>query len=95
MRGELMADNTVYIGSKPAMSYVLAVVTQFDEQDQDVVHLKARGQAISTAVDVAEFVRTRFLEEAEVDDIDIGTDRIESNEGEEMDLSSIRIDLAR
>lgn len=90
-----MDDNTVYVGSKPAMSYVLAVVTQFDEQEQDTVHLKARGQAISTAVDVAEFVRNRFLEDVRVDDIDIGTDRIENDDGEEMNLSSIRIDLAR
>lgn len=87
-------DNTVYIGSKPAMSYVQAVVTQFDEGNE-TVHLKARGRAISTAVDVAEFVRTRFVEDAAVADIDIGTDRVEGDDGGEMDLSSIRIDISR
>ncbi len=90
-----MADdeNTVYIGSKPAMSYVLAVVTQFND-GQDVVHVKARGKAVSTAVDVAEMVRNRFIEDATVDDVDIGTDTIETDDGEEMNLSSIRIDIA-
>lgn len=85
-------DNTVYIGSKPAMSYVLAVVTQFNE-GQETVHIKARGKAISRAVDVAEMVKRKFVEEAEVDDITIGTDQIDTDEGEELDVSSIQIDL--
>lgn len=85
-------DNTVYVGSKPAMSYVLAVVTQFSE-GHETVHVKARGKAISRAVDVAEIVRDRFVEEAEVDDIAIGTDEIETDEGDELNVSSIQIDL--
>lgn len=87
-------DNTVYVGSKPAMSYVLAVVTQFND-GQDTVHVKARGKAISTAVDVAEIVRNRFVEDAAINNVDIGTDTIETDEGEEMNLSSIQIDLAQ
>ena len=87
-------DNTVYIGSKPAMSYVLAVVTQFND-GQDQVHIKARGKAISTAVDVAEIVRNRFVETASVDEIDIGTDTIETDEGDDMNLSSIQIDVSQ
>ncbi|MFB6207887.1 MAG: DNA-binding protein Alba [Candidatus Nanohaloarchaea archaeon] len=86
-------DNTVYVGSKPAMSYVLAVVTQFGEGN-DTVHVKARGKAISRAVDVAEIVRNRFVDDAEVDDIIIGTDEIETDEGDELNVSSIQIDLA-
>lgn len=87
-------DNTVYIGSKPAMSYVLAVVTQFSD-GQDTVHIKARGKAIATAVDVAEFVRNRFETDAAVADIQIGTDEVESDDGDPLKLSSIRIDLAK
>lgn len=87
-------DNTVYVGSKPAMSYVLAVVTQFSE-GQDLVHVKARGKAISRAVDVAEIVRDRFVEEATVEDIKIGTDQIETDEGDEINVSSIQIDLEK
>lgn len=86
-------DNTVYVGSKPVMSYVLAVITQFDD-GQDVVHVKARGKAVSTAVDVAEMVRNRFREDATVADIDIGTDTIETDDGDEMRLSSIQVDIA-
>lgn len=86
-------ENTVYVGSKPPMSYVHAVVTQFNE-GQQTVHLKARGKAISTAVDVAELVRNQFIEDAAINDISIGTDRIETDDGE-MNLSSIQIDIAQ
>ena len=74
------------------MSYVLAVVTQFSE-GHETVHVKARGKAISRAVDVAEIVRDRFIEESEVEDIAIGTDEIETDEGDELNVSSIQIDL--
>jgi DNA-binding protein len=87
-------DNTVYIGSKTAMSYVHAVVTQFDE-GQETVHIKARGKAISRAVDVTEFIRNRFVEDAEVENVDIGTDRIDTDEGDELNVSSIQIDLTK
>lgn len=88
-------DNTVYVGSKPAMSYVLAVVTQFNEEEQDTVHVKARGKAVATAVDVAEITRNRFIEDADVENIEIDTDTITTDDGEEMNLSSIQIDLSR
>ncbi len=87
-------DNIVYVGSKPAMSYVLAVVTQFSD-GQDTVHLKARGKAISRTVDVAEIVRNRFVEDSDIDSIEVGTDEIETDEGDEMNVSSIQIDMTK
>jgi len=39
-------DNTIYIGNKPVMNYVLAVVSQFNEGADEVV-IKARGRARS------------------------------------------------
>ncbi|MGZ7096546.1 MAG: DNA-binding protein Alba, partial [Methanobacterium sp.] len=53
-------ENVVYIGTKPVMNYVLAVVTQMNNGSSEVM-LKARGRAISRAVDVAEIVRNKFL----------------------------------
>jgi len=87
-------DNTVYVGSKPAMSYAMAVVTQLND-GHDRVHVKARGKAISRAVDVAEIVRKRFIEEVEVDDIAIDTDEIDTDEGDTINVSSIHLQLAR
>ena len=56
-------ENVVYVGQKPPMSYVLAVVTQFNSGSDEVV-LKARGRSISTAVDAAEITRNRFVTDA-------------------------------
>ncbi|MDI6639498.1 MAG: DNA-binding protein Alba [Methanocellales archaeon] len=66
-------DNTVLVGSKPVMNYVLAVITQFNSGAKKVV-LKARGRAISRAVDVAEIVRNKFLSKLKVKDIKISTE---------------------
>ena len=60
------------------MSYVLAVITQFKSGGSDEVVIKARGRAISTAVDAAEIVRNRFMKDAKLKDIKIGTESITS-----------------
>ena len=52
-------DNTVFVGNKPVMNYVLAVVTQFSN-GADEVAIKARGKAISRAVDVAQVIMHRL-----------------------------------
>jgi DNA-binding protein len=85
-------ENTVYIGKKPTMNYVLAVVTQFNSGSKEVV-IKARGKSISKAVDVAEIVRNRFVEDAKLEDIKISTEELEGEEGRVANVSSIEIFL--
>ncbi len=87
-----MDDNVVYIGKKPIMSYVLAVVTQFGQGHTDVT-IKARGKAIVRAVDVAEIVRNRFVVDCMVQFISIGTERMESEDGYTNNVSWIEIKL--
>ena len=48
------------------MSYVLAIITAFSSGSQKEITLKARGQAITTAVDVAEITRSRFIKDLKV-----------------------------
>ncbi|MBI0582687.1 MAG: DNA-binding protein Alba [Methanomassiliicoccus sp.] len=86
-------DNIIYVGKKDTMDYVMAVVTQFRSGSAEVV-IKARGKAISRAVDVAEIVRHRFVREAVVKDVRIGTEVL-GEEGEGTKVSSIEIYLAR
>jgi DNA-binding protein len=83
-------DNTVFVGTKPTMNYVLAVVTQFNSGSNEVT-IKARGRAISRAVDVAEIVRHGFVQSASVRDIKIDTEVLRSDEGESANVSSIEI----
>jgi DNA-binding protein len=87
------ADNAVFIGTKPVMNYVLAVITQFNMGTGDVT-LKARGKAISRAVDVAEIVRNRFLQSLSVKGIGIGTEELQA-EGGTINVSSIEITLGK
>ena len=87
-------DNTIFVGQKPPMSYVLAVITQFNGNGSNGVILKARGRAISTAVDTAEIVRNRFMKDAKLKDIKIGTERVTNEEGRESNVSSIEISLS-
>ena len=87
-------ENVIYVGSKPPMSYVLAVVTQFNTTGSDEVVIKARGRAISRAVDTAEITRNRFVTDAEIKDIKIGTESITNEEeGRTSNVSSIEIIL--
>ena len=76
------------------MSYVIAVITEF-EQGAKTVTLKARGRAISRAVDAAEITRNRFLKDATVENISIDTEEVESKEGDSRNVSSIEIVLTK
>ncbi|MCK5343539.1 MAG: DNA-binding protein Alba, partial [Candidatus Heimdallarchaeota archaeon] len=72
---------------------VLAVVTEFKKDNTEEVIIKARGRAISRAVDTAEIVRNRFVTEADIKDIIIGTESVTNDEGRTHNVSSIEIRL--
>jgi len=86
-------ENVIYVGNKPPMSYVLAIVTQFQGSGSEEVIIKARGRAISRAVDAAEITRNRFITDAEIKDIKISTESITNEEGRTSNVSSIEIIL--
>jgi DNA-binding protein len=83
-------DNVIYVGNKPVMSYVLAVVTQFNDGSDEVV-VKARGRAISRAVDTAEVVRNKFMPNVGIDKIEIATEELKGSKGDMISVSSIEI----
>lgn len=88
------AENVVFVGIKPVMNYVLAVITQFNQGTGEVV-LKARGRAISRAVDAAEIVRNRFLQGVNVGSINIGTEEVQAEGGGQINVSTIEITLKK
>ena len=87
----------VFIGSKTPMDYVLAVMTRLSAGNAGEVVLKARGQVITTAVDVAEITRNRFLKDLKVSRIAIGTEEMPAREGENRTrmVSTIEITLTK
>ena len=87
-------DNVIYIGNKPVMNYVLAVVTQFNSGSNEVV-IKARGRSISRAVDTSEVSKNKFLPEIKVKDIKIGTEVMKGERGDNINVSFIEIFMGK
>ncbi len=88
-------DNTVFVGKKPVMNYVLACLTLLQNGTKEV-NLKARGRSISTAVDAAQILTKRFLPDVKVKKIDITTEQVKNSESGEMsNVSSMEIHLER
>ena len=88
-------ENTVYIGSKPPMAYVMAMITAFNRSGADSVVLKARGRAISRAVDVAEIARGRYLNDLKAEKIEIGSEQMPTEDGRTRGVSTIAITLRK
>jgi len=87
-------QNAIFVGRKPAMNYALATIIQFNQGSNEVV-VKARGQAISRAVDVVEIVRRRFMEETvKIKEIKIGTETVGEAENA-RNVSAIEITLSK
>jgi len=98
MAEERKADeNTIFIGGKPFMNYVTAVVMQFTTKGAKEVIVRARGKFIARAVDVAEVCRKRFLKDQNIDvkNIKIDSEEFENKEGRKVNVSTIDITLAR
>jgi DNA-binding protein len=85
-------STTIFIGSKPVMNYVLALMTQFNKPIAEVT-LKARGRSISRAVDTAEIARNRFMPNLKVKSITIGTESVQDEQGKNINISSMEITL--
>lgn len=90
-------ENVVFIGGKPFMNYVTAVVMQFTTRGAKEVVVKARGKFISRAVDVSEVTTKRFLKEHDVTvkDIKIDSEEFENKEGKRVNVSIIEITLVK
>jgi len=90
-------EEVIFIGNKPPMSYVMAVITAMSSGTIDEIMLKARGKAITTAVDVAEITTKRFIKDLKVTAIGIGTEEMPPREGDNRSrmVSTIEIKLAK
>ena len=87
--------NTIYVGKKPTMNYVLACLTQINNGSNPVT-VKARGRAISRAVDVAQVLTKRFATDIKVQGISINTEQVKSTmTGGMSNVSSIEIKLGK
>jgi archaea-specific DNA-binding protein len=92
---ESQLENIVFVGNKPVMNYVLACLTLFQNGTTEV-SLKARGRAISKAVDAAEILSNRYAPDISVKKIDINTEQVRDREsGDATNVSSMEIHLSK
>ena len=94
MAEEKGENSVVFIGKKPFMNYAMGVVMQFNSGIKEVT-IKARGKYISRAVDVAEVVRNRFLQDVKLKDIRINSEEFTGDDGKKVRISTIEIVLAK
>ena len=75
------------------MNYVMACFTVIQSGQKELI-IKARGRAISRAVDVAEILKNRFMQnQINIKNITIGTETIESKDRGTFSVSIIEITI--
>jgi DNA-binding protein len=84
---------TPFLIGKRTTPSAISERTYFNTPDAKEVVLKARGRAITTAVDVAEITRRRFMEKIKIDKINIGTEELTEQDGRTRAVSTIEITL--
>ena len=87
-------ESVVYIGGKPFINYVNAVLIQLSKNGVNNVVVKSRGKFISKAVDVVEVVRQRFLQgKVDIHSIKTNSEECMNKENKNTRVSTIDIDL--
>jgi DNA-binding protein len=82
-------QNHIFVGKKPVMSYAMSAMIQLTQFDEVII--KARGLAISRAVDVAEIITKRLSNgQFKVKSISIDTETV-GTETEKRNVSAIQI----
>ena len=90
-----MNNNSMFIGHKPLMEYVRALVTHFTTKGASAMSIHARGKLISRAVDVAQISCTRFLTNVEIKNVKIDSEDFQDEEGKQVRVSNIEIMLEK
>jgi len=87
-------ENVVFIGKKPVMNYVIACLTYFNTGGNKVC-VKARGRAISRAVDTIELLRRSFVKDLKLVEIKIGTEEVTGEQGRKSNVSTMEITVTK
>lgn len=88
------ASNEIFIGKKPLMTYVTVTLVQLASEDK--VFVKARGNSIVRAVDVAQIIEKRMDSMGyKVGGTKIGTEQLQSQDGKNRNVSTIEIEILK
>ena len=86
--------NTIFVGTKPIMTYVSATLTQLSTRH--TVTIKARGKRITQAVDISQMIVKRMdLVGYVISDVRIFSSSLTSQDGKQRNVSTMEIDLSK
>jgi DNA-binding protein len=91
---EIKANNEIFIGKKPLMTYVTATLVQL--ANEPIVIIKARGKNITRAVDVAQIIVKRMDTLGyKIGPVKIGSELVQSQDGKTRNVSTIEVYISR
>jgi archaea-specific DNA-binding protein len=91
---ETKANNEIFIGKKPLMTYVTATLVQL--ANEPIVIIKARGKSITRAVDVAQIIVKRMDTLGyKIGPVKIGSELVQSQDGKTRNVSTIEVYISR
>ena len=87
-------NDFVLVGSKDFISYIRSIELLMKRRNKKKITLKARGQNMGKAVDLAEASKNKFLSDLgiSIENIQTATEKFEKD-GSERSVSCISIDL--
>ena len=89
---EIKANNEIFIGKKPLMTYVTATLVQL--ANEPTVIIKARGKSITRAVDVAQIIVKRMDTLGyKIGPVKIGSELVKYQDGKKSNVSNIKVYL--
>ena len=91
---EIKANNEIFIGKKPLMTYVTATLVQL--ANEPTVIIKARGKSITRAVDDAQIIVKRMDTLGyKIGPVKIGSELVQSQDGKTRNVSTIEVYISR
>ena len=91
---ENKANNEIFVGKKPLMTYVTATLVQL--ANEPTVIIKARGKSITRAVDVAQIIVKRMDTLGyKIGPVKIGSQAVQSQDGRNRNVSTIDVYISR
>ena len=91
---ENKANNEIFVGKKPLMTYVTATLVQLANEPSVVI--KARGKSITRAVDVAQIIVKRMDTLGyKIGPVKIGSEIVHSEDGKIRNVSTIEVSISR
>jgi len=93
-----MKENVILVGSKPFMAYMKSVNTLFRGKNLKEIEIRARGNNVKKAIDIAESSKRKFCHDLNIStaNVEIGTEQfIAKEDNKQISVSTIAIFLKK